>query len=170
MAAPAMDTGVGSVQLYMKVGSGGSLTKESHTTSWKDKGYTDIQSFALGANASWNFASGQSAGGSASIGDISVARAVMASTVLLFMGCAKEKYTDLLEIICVDTTGKEILFAIRLKGEVRLTSCSLSGGTGGAMTEGTSWTGKILEIEHTKSSKKEHFDWSNVEQKGDELK
>jgi type VI protein secretion system component Hcp len=165
-----MDTGVGSVQLYMKVGSGGSLTKESHTTSWKDKGYTDIQAFSLGSSASWNFASGQSAGGSANISDITVSRAVMASTVLLFMGCAKEKYTDQVEIICVDTTGKEILFAVRLKGEVRLTSCAIGGATGGAMTESTSWTGKILEIEHTKSSKKEHFDWSNVEQKGDELK
>jgi len=70
----------------------------------------------------------------------------------------------------VDTTGKEILFAIRLKGEVRLTSVSLSGSGGGMMSEGSSWTGKVLEIEHTKSSKKEHFDWSNVEQKGDELK
>ena len=170
MPAPSMDTGVGSVQLYMKVGGGGSLTKESHTTSWKDKGYTDIQSFSLGANASWNFASGQSAGGSASISDISVQRSVMASTVLLFMGCAKEKYTDLVEIICVDTTGKEILFAVRLKGEVRMTGVSIGAAAGSAMSESSSWTGKILEIEHTKSSKKEHFDWSNVEQKGDELK
>ncbi len=170
MPAPSMDTGVGSVQLYMKVGSGGSLTKESHTTSWKDKGYTDIQGFSLGANASWNFSSGQSAGGAASISDLSVSRNVMSSTVLLFMGCAKEKYTDLLEVICVDTTGKEILFAVRLKGEVRMTACSLSGSAGSTMSEQTSWTGKILEIEHTKSSKKEHFDWSNVEQKGDELK
>jgi|SRR5579862_8112477 len=170
MAAPAMDTGVGSVHLYMKVGSAGSLTKESHATAWKDKGYCDIHSFSLGTSASWNFSSGQSAGGQANISDIVVSRTVMASSVLIFMGCAKEKYTDLMEIIAVDTTGKEVLFAIRLKGEVRMTSCQVGGATGGSLTEGSSWTGKILEIEQTKSSKKEQYDFSNVEQKGDELK
>jgi hypothetical protein len=165
-----MDTGVGSVQLYMKVGSAGSLTKESHTTSWKDKGYTDIQAFSLSSSASFSFSQGQSAAGNAMISDISVSRDVMASTVLLFMGSAKEKYTDLLEIIAVDTTGKEILFAVRLKGEVRMNSCAISASHGGKMQESTGWCGKILEIEHTKSSKKEHFDFSNVEQKGAEIK
>ena len=91
MGAPAMDSGVGSVQLYMKVGSGGSLTKDSHTTSWKDKGYTDILGFSIGASAGFDFKSGQSASGHAGISDISVSRDVVASSVLLFMGCAKEK-------------------------------------------------------------------------------
>jgi len=170
MGSPAMDSGVGSVQLYMKVGSGGSLTKDSHTTSWKDKGYTDILNFSINAHAGFDFKQGQSASGSAGISDISVARDVMASSVLLFMGTAKEKYTDLLEIICVDTTGKEILFAIRLKGEVRMNACSISASHGSKMSESTSWCGKVVEIEHTKSSKKEHFDHSNVEQMGVELK
>jgi hypothetical protein len=165
-----MDTGVGSVQLYLKIGSAGSLTKDSHTTSWKDKGYTDILAFSISTNASFDFRSGQSAAGHAGISDISITRDVMASSVLLFMGCAKEKYTDLMEIICVDTTGKDILFALRLKGEVRMNACSINGSHGGKMVESSSWCGKIVEIEHTKSSKKEHFDYSNVEQKGTEIK
>jgi hypothetical protein len=170
MGAPAMDHGVGSVQLYMKVGSAGSLTKESHTVSWKDKGYTDILNFTIGAHASFDFRSGQSAAGHAGISDITISRDVMSSSVLLFMGCAKEKYTDLMEVIAVDTTGKEIMFAVRLKGEVRMNACSISGSHGAKMIESTAWCGKVVEIEHTKSSKKEHYDSTNVEQKGDELK
>ena len=160
MAAPT--TGLGSLKLYIKLGK---LEGESSREGWKSKGFSDIMAFSIGASASWSFDSGKSASGGSHISDLTITRPVVGGTPQLLIGCLKEKKMDLVELCAGDDTGKEASFIIRLKGEVRITSCSISGDSGGSMVESLSLAAPIVEIEHKAKSKKDDIDFANVEQK-----
>jgi type VI secretion system secreted protein Hcp len=163
---PVGATGAGSVRLFIKING---LEGESSLKPWKDKNYSDIDSFSLGASASWEFGRGKSASGGTSFSGVAIQRSVVGSSPLLFIGCLKEKQTDLAEVVLGNEAGTAELFVIRLKGEVRITSHSLSGATGGDLVESIVLTAPILEIEHKGKNKKDDIDWSDIKQKNDKL-
>lgn len=160
MAAPT--TGLGSLKLYVKLGK---LEGESSREGWKSKGFSDIMSFQISANASWNFDSGKSASGGVSFGGLTLTRAVVGGTPQLFIGCLKEKKMELVELCAGDDTGKEASFIVRLKGDVRISGCSISGDSGGQMLECISLQAPIIEVEHKVKSKKDDIDFAKLEQK-----
>jgi hypothetical protein len=159
-------TGGGSVRLYGKFGK---LEGESSQSAWKEKGFSDISSFAIGASASWSFDSGKSAAGGTNFSGVMVSLPLVGSAPQLLIGCLKEKQLAEVEIAAGGDKIDSKQFMIRLEGEVRITSCSIDGSQGGNLQLSLNFTAPILKIEHLDRKKKDDINFAKIEQKNDKL-
>src|SRR5262245_1373145 len=88
-------TGGGSVRLYGKFGK---LEGESSQSTWKEKGYCDINSFNIGSSADWSFDKGKSNLGSVNFQGLNISLPLIGNSPQLLIGCLKEKQLAEVEI------------------------------------------------------------------------
>lgn len=156
---------LGTVSLFLKVVKEGKELTEGESPR---KGCCTIDSFSIGAGASWSPSQVGAAGG-VSISALSVARRVLPSTAEFFKALLEEGNLDSVEVFATQKlaggTGKEsqIVFTIKLE-KARCTSVSLSGATESQMSESCTFEGVKVGIRHEPSKKEAQWDWAVAKQ------
>ena len=151
---------LGTVSLFLKVVKGGKELTEGESPR---KGCCIIDSFSIGAGASWNPAQVASGGG-VSISALTVSRKVLPSTAELFKALLEEENLDSVEMLATQklagATGKDsqVVFTIKLE-KARCTGVSLSGGSESAMMEACTFEGVKVGLRHEPSKKEAQWDW-----------
>jgi len=140
---PIQATGGGSTKLFIKIKG---LKGESSFTKWKDKDCSDIDSFSMGATATWDFTQGKSTSGSVGFTGVAVTRPLVGATPVLFIGTLKEQKTEKVEIFLGNETGGDPFLTVELSGEVRIVADSITGSTGGNLYENVVFTAPKLLI------------------------
>jgi type VI protein secretion system component Hcp len=154
----------GGLKAFIKMGK---LAGESAKDNRQKDGFHDLLAVSLGASCNWDFAQEQQPARSVGFSGVSVTKYINGSSPLLLIACLKQKKLGEVTIMIENDQGAEH-FYIRLKGEVRITSDSLSF-SGSEMLESVTFTSKTVEIEHKGKSKKDDINWSDIQQMGAEI-
>jgi type VI protein secretion system component Hcp len=149
------------LKAYLKIGK---LAGESAKKPRADAGFCDLISVSLGGTCNWDFSQENAPTKVTTFSGVSCTKFINGSSPILLIGMLKEKKAETVEIMVENDQGGDY-FHIKLSGEVRITSDTLSFNNSD-MTESITFVSKVMELNHIGKNKKDDINWNDIQQKG----